>query len=299
MVMKVRTLKRHAKEGFKNLGRNGWMTFASISAVTVMLLVVGIFLLLILNMNYLTESIEDDVEIRVYIDLTATEEQQKELGQLIEQIPEVATVRYVSREEGLEEFIESMDELGQVFESLREENPFNDVYVVRTVTPQLTETAAKKIEELPYIDTVNYGKDIVEKLFAVTDFIRKFGLILVAGMMFTAMFLISNTIKMTIFARQREIQIMKLVGATNGFIRWPFFVEGILIGLIGSIIPFIILFVGYSYIFNNVSQRIGLIAIELLPVTPHIYQVGGILALIGIFIGVWGCLMSVRKFLKV
>lgn len=297
--MKINTLKRHAKEGFKNLGRNGWMTFASISAVTIMLLVVGIFLLIILNMNHLASSIEDDVEIRVYIDLTANEEQQKELGQLLEQIPNVDTVKYLSREEGLEEFIESMDELGQVFEGLREENPFNDVYIVRAVTPQLTEQVAKAMEGLPYIDTINYGKDVVEKLFQATDFIRKFGLILVAGMMFTAMFLISNTIKMTIVARQREIQIMKLVGATNGFIRWPFFIEGVLLGLIGAIIPFLILFFGYSYIYESTGQRIGLMAIELLPVTPYMYQVGGILALIGIFVGIWGTMMSVRKFLKV
>lgn len=297
--MKINTLKRHVREGVKNLGRNGWMTFASVSAVTIMLLVVGIFLLIILNMNHLASTIENDVEIRVYIDLTADEKQQEELGQLLEKIPNVDTVKYLSREEGLEEFIESMDELGQVFEGLREENPFNDVYIVRAVTPQLTESVAKEIEGLPYIDTINYGKDVVEKLFQATDFIRKFGLILVAGMMFTAMFLISNTIKMTIVARQREIQIMKLVGATNGFIRWPFFIEGVLLGLIGAVIPFLILLFGYSYIYESTNQRIGLMAIELLPVTPHMYQVGGILALIGVFVGIWGTMMSVRKFLKV
>lgn len=298
--MKINTLKRHAKEGFKNLGRNGWMTFASISAVTIMLLVVGVFLLIILNLNHLAATIEDDVEIRVYIDLTANEEQQKELGELLEQIPDVESVKYLSREEGLEQFIESMDDLGHVFESLREENPFNDVYIVRAKDPQLTEQVAKQIEGLPYIDTINYGKDVVERLFQATNFIRKFGLVLVLGLMFTAMFLISNTIKMTIVARQEEIQIMKLVGATNGFIRWPFFIEGMLLGLIGAIIPFLILFAGYSYIYKNtLNQKIGLFSIELLPVSPYIYQVGGILVLIGVFVGIWGTMMSVRKFLNI
>ncbi|WP_216830342.1 permease-like cell division protein FtsX [Alkalihalobacterium elongatum] len=296
--MKFRTLNRHGKEGFKNLGRNGWMTFASISAVAIMLFLVGIFLLLILNMNHIADSVEDDVEIRVYIELTADEEQQNELRENIESIQHVESIEYVDRDEGLDQFIESMDEMSPVFEGLRSENPFNDKFVVRADTPQLTETVAGQIEELAHVETVNYGKDVVERLFVVTDFMRTFGLILVAGMMFTAMFLISNTIKMTIVARKPEIQIMRLVGATNGFIRWPFFVEGLLIGIIGALIPIIFLVTGYSYFFDIMRSRLEVMFFELVPVFPAVYQVGGLLLLIGAFIGVWGSMMSVRKFLK-
>ncbi len=299
MVMKFRTLKRHGKEGAKNLIRNGWMTFASISAVSILLLIVGVFLLLIMNMNHIASLVEDDVEIRVHVDLTANEEQQEELQSLLEQLEHVDSVEYVSREEGLEQFIESMDDMGEVFEGLRGENPFNDAFVVRATTPQLTEAVANKITELPHVESINYGKDVVDRLFAVTDLVRNIGLILVIAMMFTAMFLIANTIKLTIVARKREIQIMKLVGATNGFIRWPFFIEGLLLGTIGALIPIIIIAIGYSYIYENFSERIEIMFFELVPVFPMVYQVGALLLVIGAFIGVWGSLMSVRKFLKV
>lgn len=297
--MKLRTLSRHLREGTKNLGRNGWMTFASVSAVTVMLFVVGVFLLLIMNMNHIASTIEQDVEIRVYIDLLATEEQQQELATRINRISNIESVEYLGKDEGLEQFIESLDEMGQIFEGLRDENPFNDAFIVRAVTPQLTEVVASEIELLPYVESVNYGKGVVDRLFTVTNFIRNAGLVLMIGMMFTAMFLIANTIKITIIARKREIQIMKLVGATNGFIRWPFFVEGLLLGVIGALVPIIMLGFGYSYIYDLFRQRIELMFFDLLPVLPQMYQIAGILILIGAFVGVWGSMMSVRKFLKV
>ena len=297
--MKLRTLGRHVREGTRNLGRNGWMTFASISAVAVMLFVVGVFLLLIMNVNNVASGIEDDVEIKVYIELTATEEQQEELLTEIEQISNIDTVTFVGKEEGLDQLIDSLNESGQVFESIREENPLNDSYVVRATTPQLTEQVASQIEELTYVERVNYGRDYVERLFMVTDFVRTVGLILVAGMMFTAMFLIANTIKLTIVARKREIQIMKLVGATNSFIRWPFFIEGMLLGVVGALVPILIIGFGYSYLYSNWGSRIEIMLFSLVPVFPYMWQIAGLLIAIGAFIGVWGSMMSVRKFLKV
>ncbi|MFC0559310.1 permease-like cell division protein FtsX [Halalkalibacter alkalisediminis] len=297
--MKLRTLGRHVREGTRNLGRNGWMTFASISAVAVMLFVVGVFLLLIMNVNNVASGIEDDVEIKVYIELTATEEDQAELLAEIEQISNIDTVTYVDKEEGLNQLIDSLNDSGQVFESIREENPLNDSYVVRATTPQLTEQVASKIEQLTFVERVNYGREYVERLFMVTDFIRTVGLILVAGMMFTAMFLIANTIKLTIVARKREIQIMKLVGATNSFIRWPFFIEGMLLGVVGALVPILIIGFGYSYLYTNWGSRIEIMLFSLVPVFPYMWQIAGLLIAIGAFIGVWGSMMSVRKFLKV
>jgi cell division transport system permease protein len=297
--MKLRTVGRHFKEGSKNLGRNGWMTFASISAVAVMLFVVGVFLLLILNMNHIASTVEDDVEIHVYIELTATQEQQDELRAQIETTPNIQQIEFLGKDEGLDQLIDSLDEQGQVFETIREENPLNDKFVVRATSPQLTEDIALKVEEMPYVERINYGKDWVEKLFAVTSLVRTIGLVLVLGMMFTAMFLIANTIKLTIVARKREIQIMKLVGATNGFIRWPFFVEGMLLGIIGAIVPVVILGFGYSYLIDEFGDKVEVMFFSLLPVYPSIWQSAWLLLAIGAFIGVWGSMMSVRKFLKV
>ncbi|WP_017726278.1 permease-like cell division protein FtsX [Halalkalibacterium ligniniphilum] len=297
--MKFKTLTRHLREGAKNLGRNGWMTFASISAVAVMLFVVGVFLLLILNMNQIASSIEDDVEMRVYIELTATEEQQEALEAEIRAIPHVESVTFLSRAEGLEQLIDSLDEQGAVFEPLRDENPLNDSFIVRAETPQITAQIAAQIENLTYVERVNYGQEVVERLFTVTEFVRTVGVVLVIGMMFTAMFLIANTIKLTIVARKREIQIMKLVGATNGFIRWPFFVEGMLLGVIGSLVPIALIGFGYSYLYNNFAARVELFMFSLVPVSPYLWQVAGVLVGMGAFIGIWGSMMSVRKFLKV
>ncbi|KMJ55605.1 permease-like cell division protein FtsX [Alkalihalophilus sp. As8PL] len=297
--MKFRTLGRHVKEGTKNLGRNGWMTFASISAVTVMLFVVGAFLLLILNANSFADSVEDDVEIRAYIELTATPEQQEELKEEIEATANVEGVTFLSKDEGLDQLIDSLNDAGGAFESIREENPLNDAFVVRATSPQLTESVASEVEELPYVESVNYGQGFVERLFAFTELARTIGIILIVGMMFTAMFLIANTIKITIIARKREIQIMKLVGATNGFIRWPFFVEGMLLGIVGSLIPILALGFGYSYLYSRFGQQFETLFFSLLPPFPYLWQIAALLIGIGAFIGVWGSVMSVRKFLKV
>ncbi|MCT8140175.1 ABC transporter permease [Anaerobacillus sp. CMMVII] len=297
--MNVRTLIRHGKEALKNLGRNGWMTFASISAVAIMLLIVGVFLLLILNLNHFATSVEEDVEVRVFIDLTATEEQKDELLKKIERITNVDTVTYLPKDEGLEQFIESLGEQGAIFETLRSENPLNDVFVVRASLPQQTEEVASKIAPLPYVEDVGYGKDVVEQLFAFTGVARQIGLFLVIGLMFTTMFLIANTIKLTIIARKREIKIMKLVGATNGFIRWPFFIEGLLLGMIGSLIPVAILAFAYQKVFDSFSQQLEVMFIGLLSPDPLVLHVSLILVGIGAFIGIWGSMTSVRKFLKV
>ncbi|GAE27127.1 cell division protein FtsX [Halalkalibacter wakoensis JCM 9140] len=275
------------------------MTFASISAVAVMLLVVGVFLLLIMNVNNVASTIEDDVEIKVYIELTATEEQQEELLTEIEELPNIESIVYVDKEEGLDQLIDSLNESGEVFESIREENPLNDAFVVRATSPQLTEQVAETIEPLANVERVNYGRDFIERLFAVTDLVRMIGLILVVGMLFTAMFLIANTIKITILSRKREIQIMKLVGATNGFIRWPFFIEGLLLGVIGALVPILLIGFGYSYLINNFGARIEIMFFSLVSPFPLVWQVAALLVAIGAFIGMWGSMMSVRKFLKV
>ncbi|MBU9712785.1 permease-like cell division protein FtsX [Evansella tamaricis] len=297
--MKGRSLARHIKEGGKNIVRNGWMTFASISAVTVMLFVVGAFLLLIMNVNHFAKSLEEDVEVRVFIDITATGDQQEELLTELESLEGVENVEFVPKEEGLDTLIESLGEQGDIFETLRDENPLNDVFVVQAEDPQETDLIALDIEELPHVENVEYGKDIFDQLFTATDLIRTVGLILILGLMFTAMFLIANTIKLTIIARKREIQIMKLVGATNGFIRWPFFVEGLLLGVLGAVVPVTILSYGYASFYNSIGVQTGLDFFQFLPTTPLVFQMGSLLMAIGAFVGIWGSMMSVRKFLRV
>ncbi len=298
-MMKPRTLSRHIKEGFKNLGRNGWMSFASVSAVTVTLLLVGVFLILLLNINAIASQIEDDVEIRVYLDKTIKTDRQEQIEKDLNGIDRVNDVRFVPKEQGLKELIDSLGDEGEVFASLENENPLPDAFAVKTEKPQDTPVVAKKIEGIENVTKVEYGKGTVEKLFKVTDTARNVGLVLIVGLLFTAMFLIANTIKITIVSRGREIEIMKLVGATNGFIRWPFFVEGFLLGVLGALVPIGLLILAYQFIYEAVSVDLKTVFIQLLPVYPLMFQLAGLLIVIGAFIGVWGSMTSVRKFLKV
>ncbi|WP_047153516.1 permease-like cell division protein FtsX [Aneurinibacillus tyrosinisolvens] len=296
--MKTSTLGRHIREGFKNIGRNGWMTFASISAVTITLLILGVFLLLAMNIQHIVATVEKQVEIKVSFDVTADRAVAKQVEAKIRQFPEVAQVTFVTKEEGLKKMQESFGDKGSLFKGLEKENPLPNVLIVKAKTPQETGMLAKKIQPIENVKAVNYQEQTTNKLFAVTDTVRIVIAAFIVALGFTAMFLIANTIRLTIVARRREIEIMKLVGATNGFIRWPFFIEGALMGILGSLIPIIILIVGYSSLTTFVKRKLAII-VELLPLYPLAFQISFILLGIGAFIGIWGSMMSVRRFLRV
>ncbi len=276
------------------------MTVASIGAVTMTLILVAVFLAVMLNLNEMAANIEDDVEINAMIDPTFNEEDDiVDLGEQIAELNGVDSVTFSSRDDELEKLIFSMGEEGEAWQLYEQDNPLNHVYIVRTFDPEDTVTVAAEIETFAGVEEVNYGQGVVERLFQFNTYARTVGLILILGLVFTAIFLISNTIKITIMARSKEIGIMKLVGATNGFIRWPFFIEGMLLGVLGSIIPITLVLAGYYYIDTNISERINYSFVELLPFNPFAWQLSLIILVIGAFIGVWGSVMSVRKFLKV
>lgn len=299
MAMKARTIRRHMKESLKNLARNGWMTFASVSAVTVTLLLVGVFFVILMNLNKVATDIQEDVRIRVHIDIAAAKEDQDALKGKIEQISQVESVEFSPKEKELEEMIESFGEEGEAFKLFEQDNPLKDVFIVKTVEPEHLETVAKQIEGFDYVSTVKYGQEEVDKLFSLIESSRNVGLVLVIGLLFTAMFLISNTIKITIVARRKEIEIMRLVGATNSFIRWPFFLEGLMLGVLGSVIPIALISTIYTYAYDYITTRLDGHFIQILEFNPFMFQVAGLLILLGGLIGVWGSLMSVRKFLKI
>lgn len=295
----INALGRHLRESVKSLARNAWMTFASVSAVTVTLILVGTFLVIMMNLNHVADNLENDVEIRVHVDVTAKEDAQAKLKSDIEKIKQVDTVVFSPKDKELTNLVESLGEEGKSFELFEQNNPLNDVFVVKAKNPQDTDQIAAKIEKLDNAAKVKYGQEEVEKLFEVISIARNIGIALIIGLVFTAMFLISNTIKITIFARRHEIEIMKLVGATNGFIRWPFFLEGLLLGVLGATVPIILIVTGYQTLYKWALPKLQGSFVEFLPFSPFVYQVSALLLLIGALIGVWGSLMSVRKFLKV
>lgn len=294
--MKARTFGRHARESLKSLGRNSWMTFASASAVTVTLLLVGVFIVIMMNLNQLADNIENDVEIKVVADPAADKASVKELEEQISSMDGVLEVVYSTRDQELNKMIHSF---GDELSLYKQSNPLGDALYVKAKEPQQTAAIAKKIDTYDYTYEVVYGEGKVEKLFNVLNTGRNIGLVLILALLFTAMFLISNTIRITIVARRREIEIMKLVGATNNFVRIPFVLEGIWLGVLGAIIPMVVISVAYYKLYMYLEPKLQGELFQLLNVTPFIFQLNGLILFMGVFIGVWGSFMSVRKFLKV
>ncbi|RCW44792.1 permease-like cell division protein FtsX [Paenibacillus prosopidis] len=305
--MKLRTILRHFREGAKNIIRNGWMSFASMSSIFISLFILGVFLLLALNVNSMSAQIESQVQIRVFLQLNVEKAKMTELQNKIGNITEVSKVTFVSKAEGLEllrkNLGEENKELLDGYEN--EENPLPDSFTVEVYDPRSIAQAASQIEAINKADEtqpiakVKYGQGTVETLFKVTNALRIIGIVVVIGLGVTAMFLISNTIKMTIIARRREIGIMKLVGATNSFIRWPFFIEGALIGIISSVITTVIVLVGYSELVQFSQMELSLMMIKLVTVKESGLLTAALIIGLGTLIGIWGSTISIRKYLKV
>lgn len=234
MVMSFNTLLRHFREGSKNVFRNGWMSVASVTSIVVSLFILGVFILLVLNVNAFADDADSMVQIKTYLNSNVDDSMRQKLHNDIAAMEEVSKVTFISKAEGLKDFREQLGEEGKdLLEGYDENtNPIPDTLQVEVVEPTTVPFVASKIEQLntKYPDEpiykVRYGQGTTEKLFKITRAVRNIGFAFVAGLGLMAMFLISNTIRVTILARRREIGIMKLVGATNMFIRWPFFVEG-------------------------------------------------------------------------
>ncbi len=294
--MKARTLGRHFRESFKSLGRNSWMTFASASAVTVTLLLVGVFVMIMMNLNKVADDLEKDVEMKVLVELTADDTMISQIEEDIKSISGVSTVVYSTKEAELEDLIK---DFGENMGLSEQNNPLRAAFYVKAKDPLETKAVAQRVERVKNVYSVEYGETQIKKLFNFLDLARNIGLGLILALLFTAMFLISNTIRITIVARGREIEIMKLVGATNWFVRIPFVLEGMWIGILGAILPITLVTLLYYKLYNVVQPYLEGELFSLLSLTPFLYQVNGLILLMGVFIGVWGSFMSVRKFLRV
>ncbi|HAJ70021.1 MAG: permease-like cell division protein FtsX [Alkalibacterium sp.] len=296
--MRIRTIGRHIKESFKSIIRNGWMTFAAVSAVAITLLLVGSLIALLMNVNKLASDVEEDVSVRVYIATGSEKEERDALESDLEKIENVEDIEFRSREKELDDVMGSYGEEFGLFEG--DDNPLHDVFVLNTSEPEFTSEVAAEAEEIgPIVDDVNYGGAEADRLFEIMDTVRNVGAIIIGALIFTAIFLISNTIRITIFSRRTEIEIMKLVGATNWFIRWPFLIEGALIGFVGALIPVSI--ISYIYIsgFDTIMNFLSGTYFSLLPPNPFLIQIVGLLLTIGVVIGSIGSALSIRKFLKI
>lgn len=292
--MRIRTVGRHTKEGFKNLFRNGWMTFAAVSAVAVTLFILGAALVLSLNVQNMSISIENQLQINAYVSDSVTTKQLPVLRRTLTALPGVRTVTFVSKAQALKKMESVLQSNANLINGLG--NPLPNEFVLQATDPAQTAVLAARVLHTKGIEQVQYGQSIIGKLLAVTTAVRDAAIIFIGGLLVMGIFLISNTIKITIFTRRREIEIMKLVGATDGFIRGPFFIEGTLMGLVGALVPSAALYELYRWVQHTVTL---FPPFTLLPTDVVLSRVFWVLILCGLFIGAWGSVMSMRRFLRV
>lgn len=290
--MKLRTIKYFFKESFTSLIRNRWMSLASIGAVASALIIFGSFLLLSVNFDYILKDVESQVEITAYLEDSVDEAGISELNKSIGSIEGVKEVKFISKEDAIEEFKEQVGR--ELLEGI--ENPLPNSFRIKVNDPHEVGTVAEKIQRFVGIEEVKYGKGIVEKLFNIIYWMRIIGMVIMAVFAAVSIFIISNTIRLTVFARRREISIMKYIGATDWFVRWPFLIEGMVLGLIGSSLAIGILAVAYNYLF--ITVKINLPMIALLPIEEFYNYALGFLG-IGMLIGAFGSSFSIKRFLKV
>ncbi|KRM00206.1 permease-like cell division protein FtsX [Liquorilactobacillus satsumensis] len=295
--MKLATFKRHLIESFKSLKRNGWMSVAAFSAVTVTLLLVGVLLSVLMNVNKIAADVENDVQVRVLINRGTTQAQQTKLKNKLEKLAEVKKITFSSKENELSKVVKSYGKGFKLFGG--DGNPLYDVFIVQAKKPQQTVRVAQQAKKMSFVYDAKYGGTSAKKMFAIVDNIQKWGLGISLLLLFVAVFLISNTIRITILSRQNEISIMRLVGATNSFIRWPFILEGAWTGLFGAVIPLVIVNFGYVWTHRVLSQALASTSYRLLTPGTFLLEIDALLILIGIFIGALGAGFSMRRFLKI
>lgn len=294
-------LFRPIKEGFFGVTRNLAMAVSSVSSVTVTLLIMSFFLILSVNIETITYRLEEAVQIHVILEKEVFQEKIDIIQSEIEFIPGVSEVVFSDKDNEFEMWIANFDDpkAEEMYGSYRgEENPMRDAFIVNSATGADIAAIAKQIENFEGIDSVNYGGDVSTGFISSLSKIRDFGFILVAGLSVIAIFLISNTIRVSIVSRSREISIMRTVGATNWFIRWPFIVEGMIIGLIGSIIPVLITVFGYRYLYNETGGFLFTKMFSLAPTMPLVINASLIVIGIGIGVGAIGSIFSVGKQLR-
>ena len=299
LISCIKNLTKHFKTSLVNLWRNGAMTFSSIFAVTITLLLIGVISVLALNVQDISANIEEGVRIYVKLERSIDENAENEVGKQIKQLKGVASATYFSKDEELSKLIDKQGEDGkELFESYRDDNPLGAAYEVEAKDPTKLASLAKKIKDIPNVNSVNYGGDSTQSMVSTLNTIQTSGTVFIVGLVIVALFMISNTIKITITARSTEISIMRMVGASNWYIRIPFMLEGMLIGLFGAIIPIFVLVYGYGALYNYTGGSLMSSMLVLKAPMPFIRDFSFILAGLGAGVGLIGSFVSIRRFLK-
>ena len=295
--MKISTAEYFITESLNSIRRNGLMSLASLMTVALSLLILGVFIILVMNLNHMASVLESQVQVTVYLQDTLKEVEVREIGTRITKLPGVTRVNFIAKEEAMNRFKQRLGEQQGLLAELGEANPLPNSFEVKLDRPERVKPVALAIAQLKGVEAARYGQEVVEQLFNLTRMVRIFGVVLILFLGLAALFIIVNTIRLTVFARRREIGIMKYVGATDWFIRWPFIIEGVLLGFLGACIAVLPLTQFYSMLSGQVYESLAFL--PLLPKYPFMGYVNIFLLCAGIGIGALGSVISVKKFLKV
>lgn len=292
------SLLYNIKQGFTQIFRNKGMSLASMFSIIAMLFILGIFFAIMVNLNLFTEVVKQDYDqVEVYLEETVTEDQAKEIMTTIETHGGVDGVEYRSQEEALLIMKERWGESGYLLDSLGE-NPLPASILIGVASIEDATSVSEYASSIEGVEDIQYYKETVEKLTAVTKWLQIGALVVMAFLIVVCVVVVSNTIKLTVFARSREIKIMKYVGATNWFIRGPFMMEGIALGIISAVVSTGLMTLLYSNVLKLIGNQI--IAIVSTPLISASYMAVNMLIIflvLGISVGAWGSIVSMRKFL--
>ena len=296
----LRMLARAIRDACKSVVRNFPLSLASICCITITLIIVASALIISYNVENFTKAIEKDMTIVAFLNNKADEDAVKQAEKDIDHISNVSKITFHSRQEIKEKMQKESDVFNAVLEGWEDdESPLKENFQIKVKDITKIKETAEQIKKIDNVDVVRYGEGMVEKMVQAFSSIQKITYIIALALIVVTMLLIVNTIKLTITYRNREIGIMRVVGASNTFIKVPFIIEGMILGILGSIIPICFVVYGYTAAYNHFDGYLYSQLIKLVPPEPFIYQVSLIIIGIGILVGMFGSAGAVRKYLKI
>ncbi len=295
--MKGTSLKYLTREGFRNVWVNRLMSLASVTVLMACLIIMGAGIMIYFNINNVVDKVQSQNVVMVYVADDASEDETTQIGTSLKGISNVESCEFVPKEVAFQEQIQSMGGDAALFEGF-DEIPLPDAYKVTVKDLSQFENTVSQIKQINKVDSVRENSDLASKLLSLRHAVSIVSVGLVVMLFLVALFIISNTIRITMFSRKLEISIMKAVGATNWFIRWPFMIEGMILGTISGIVSLGVLWGLYAVAEKVFAQTLSLIGFSLVPFSEYWWQILLVFVAIGLFTGGFGSLVSMAKYLK-
>jgi len=302
--MKLRTIRYYMKQGINNVKRNVSLSCASVVSIASALFVLGAILSIVFNLNHIVRGIESRMEVTLFLESSITDEKIRGMEETISNWQGVTYVNFISRHDALASWKKELGDQGRLLEGYtRENNPLPDYFIIRADKPEYVDMIARNAQILESVEKVNYSKPVVEFIERIANILRVAGITLVVMLLFISVLIISNTIRVTVFSRKKEIGIMKYIGATDWFIRWPFVVEGLMLGLSGSILSSALIvgiyFAVYYYSHGMLLSGFNMDFLNLLGISDVVYPLLMVFLPLGAGIGIIASIWSLRKHLRV